>query len=153
LLERYYLRPDDMWWRVENDELLYTPIIVVRGVEHSHIYLSGQLSRLPSGDVVGLGDMRAQIRQTCENIQTGLNHVGATFDDVTRSATYVVGSEVDAYYAESDERFKYFKNVRPTSTVVPVVRLGMAGCVVEIECEAIIESERLPLDSMKEWMI
>ena len=57
MLDRYYLRPDDMWWRVENDELLYTPVVVVRGAEHSHIYLSGQLSRLPSGEVVGLGDM------------------------------------------------------------------------------------------------
>ena len=153
MLDRYYLRPDDMWWRVENDELLYTPIVVVRGAEHSHIYLSGQLSRLPSGEVIGIGDMRAEIRQICENIKTGLNHVGATFDDVTRSATYVVAEHVEEYYAASAERFKYFNNVRPTSTVVPVVRLGKIECKVEIECEAIIESERLPLGDMKQWMI
>ena len=153
MLERYYLRPDDMWWRVENDELLYTPIVVVSGVEHSHIYLSGQLPRLPTGEVVGIGDMRAQIRQVCENIQTGLQHVGATFDDVVRSVTYLTADHVEEYYATSDERFKFFKNVRPTSTIVPVARLGKLDCMIEIECEAIIESDRLPLEAMKASMI
>ena len=140
-----------MWWRVENDVLLYTPIVVVSGVEHSHIYLSGQLPRLPTGEVVGIGDMRSQIRQVCENIQTGLQHVGATFDDVVRSGTYLTADHVEEYYARSDERFKYFNNVRPTSTIVPVARPGKLDCMIEIE--AIIESDRLPLDAMKAWMI
>lgn len=145
MLERIYLCPDDMWSRVENGELLYTPIIVVRGGDHAHVYLAGQIPRLPSGEVIGVGDMRTQLRQVCKNIRTGLEHVGATFDDVVRATTYV--TDLDEYIRCSDERYKYFRNVRPASTLVPVLRLGAAEVMVEIECEAIIESERLRVTS------
>lgn len=145
MLERIYLRPDDMWSRVENGELLYTPIVVVRASDHAHVYLAGQIPRLPSGEVVGVGDMRVQLRQVCENIGTGLGHVGATFDDVVRATTYV--TDLDEYIRCSEERYKYFRNVRPASTLIPVIRLGAADVMVEIECEAIIESERLRISS------
>ena len=46
-----------MWARVENGVLLYTPIIAVSGDTHTHIYLSGQTPRVPSGEISGK-DMR-----------------------------------------------------------------------------------------------
>lgn len=141
MLERIYLRPDDMWSRVEHGELLYSPIVVVRGGDHAHVYLAGQIPRLPTGEVVGEGDMRAQLRQVCENIRRGLEHVGATFDDVVRATTYV--TDLDEYIRCSDERYKYFRKVRPASTLIPVLKLGAPKVMVEIECEAIIEAERL----------
>ena len=62
MAKRLFLNPDDMWARVENGELLYTPIIVVSDESHTHIYLSGQTPRLPNGDVVAK-TMREQLRQ------------------------------------------------------------------------------------------
>jgi len=82
MIERQFLQPDDMWARVENGNLLYVPVVTVRGTDHAHIYLAGQMAREPSGAIVGVGDMRAQIRKTCENIGKGLAYAGATFDDV-----------------------------------------------------------------------
>ncbi len=70
MLKRILLNPDDMWSRVENGELLYAPITVVSDDTHSHIYLSGQTARLPSGELKAR-DMRSQIRQVCENIKRG----------------------------------------------------------------------------------
>jgi enamine deaminase RidA (YjgF/YER057c/UK114 family) len=140
-MKRQFLWPKDMWARVENGNLLYTPVVTVHGADHAHVYLSGQLAREPDGTVVGQGDMRAQLRKTCQNIETGLAYVGATFDDVVRSTTYV--TDVDEYYRCSDERFKFFRNRRPTSVLVPVIRLGLAEAMVEIEVEAILEPERL----------
>src|SRR5688572_17797525 len=123
MLKRFFLHPDTMWRRVEHGELLYSPIVVVRDDTHTHIYLSGQTPRLATGEVKAApDDMRAQLRQVCENIRIGLEHVGATFDDVVTSTTYV--TDLAAYYAASDERFKYFKNNRPTSTLVQVAGLG-----------------------------
>ena len=143
MLKRYFLNPDDMWSRVENGELLYTPIIVVSDKSHTHVYLSGQTPRLPSGEVPGT-TMREQIRKTCENIKIGLEHVGATFDDVVTTTTYVL--DLPEYYAASDERFKFFKNNRPASTLLQVAGLGVPGARVEITVEAIIETERLRID-------
>jgi enamine deaminase RidA (YjgF/YER057c/UK114 family) len=141
MLKKRFLQPQDMWARVEKGNLLYVPVVVVESAEHAHIYLAGQIARDADGTIVGKGDMRAQIRKVCENIGKGLTHVGATFDDVVRATTYV--TDIEAYYRFSDERFKYFKNNRPASTLIQISRLGHPDCLVEIECEAIIEPERL----------
>ena len=141
MLERHFMQPENMWKRIENGELLYCPVVVVRGADHVHVYLSGQVARMPSGEVVGKGDMRAQIRKICENIKTGLETVGATSEDVVRTVTYV--TDIEEYYRCSDERFKYFKTTRPTSTLIQVMRLGLPDYLVEIETEAIIDPERL----------
>ena len=47
------------------------------------------------------------------------------------------------YYKHSDERFKYFKDVRPASTLIEISRLGPPDAMIEITVEAIIEPERL----------
>ncbi len=141
MIERQFLSPDDMWKRVENGNLLYVPIVTVHGADHAHVYLAGQLPREPTGELVGKGDMTAQLRKVCENIGKGLAHVGATFDDVVRSTTYV--TDIEEYYRSSAVRFEYFRKNRPASVLIQVVRLGHRDAMVEIEVEAIIEPERL----------
>lgn len=141
MLERNFLVPDDMWKRIENGHLLYAPLVTVHGTEHAHVYVAGQLPREPNGEIVGKGDMRAQIRKVCENIGKGLAHAGATFDDVVRGTTYV--TDIEEYYRCSDVRFEYFKNSRPASVLIQISRLGHKDAMVEIEVEAIIEPERL----------
>lgn len=142
MLERNFLVPDDMWKRVENGHLLYAPLVTVHGTEHAHVYIAGQLPRdAATGEIVGKGDMRAQIRQVCENIGKGLAHAGATFDDVVRGTTYV--TDIEEYYRCSDVRFEYFTKTRPASVLIQISRLGNKDAMVEIEVEAIIEPERL----------
>ena len=51
--------------------------------------------------------------------------------------------DLKEYCAASDERFKYFRNNRPASTLIEVTGLGPPGALVEITVEAIIETERL----------
>ena len=150
MLKRVFINPDDLWARVEKTpdcpegELLYSPISVISDDTHTHVYLAGQTARHPINGEVASDDMRDQIRQTCENIGIVLNHVGATFDDVVTTTTYVL--DLQEYYKSSDERFKYFKNNRPASTLLQISGLGYPKCKIEITCEAIIETERLRLE-------
>jgi 2-iminobutanoate/2-iminopropanoate deaminase len=141
MIKREFMQPKDMWARVENGNLLYVPVVTVHGADHAHVYLAGQMAREPTGEIVGIGDMRAQMRKTCENIGKGLAYAGATFDDVVRSTTYV--TDIEEYYKCSDERFKFFTNNRPASVLIQVSRLGHRDAIIEIEVEAIIEPERL----------
>ena len=141
MIKRQFLQPKDMWARVENGNLLYVPVVTAHGADHAHVYLAGQMAREPGGEIVGKGDMRAQLRKTCENIGKGLAYAGATFDDVVRATTYV--TDIDEYYRCSDERFKFFRKNRPASVLVQVSRLGHRDAMVEIEVEAIIEPARL----------
>jgi enamine deaminase RidA (YjgF/YER057c/UK114 family) len=87
--------------------------------------------------------MRGQIREVCKAIQIALESVGATLADVTRTTTYT--TDMKAYFAAIDERFKYFKPPLPTSTLIGVASLAMPEMLVEIEAEAIIETNRLRL--------
>ena len=122
--------------------MIYTPVIVVKSEDHhAHVYLSGRTSRTLEGDVACKGDMRGQIREVCKAIEIALDCVGATFADVTRTTTYT--TNMKAYFEAIDERFKYFKEPPPTSTLIGVACLAMPEMLVEIEVEAIIESERL----------
>lgn len=141
MIKRNFLQPKDMWARVENNHLLYVPVVTIHGADHAHVYLSGQVAREVDGTIVRKGDMRAQIRKTCENIEKGLAHVGASFDDVVRTVTYV--TDIEEYYRCSSERFKFFKNNPPTSTLIQISRLGHPDSMVEIEVEAIVEPKKL----------
>lgn len=143
MLKRQIIQPESMWKKVEGGYQLYSQICVVPGADHAHIYLAGQVPRDPrTGEVVGKGDMRAQIRRVCENIKIGLEHVGATFHDVVRTITFT--TNIDEYYRCSDERFKnYFTGAPPPSTLIQIDRLGTPEMMIEIEVEAIIEPERL----------
>ncbi len=141
MLKRHYITPEGSYKVGGNRQVIYTPVIVVEDTTHSHIYLSGRTSRTLDGDVACKGDMRGQIREACIAVEIALESVGATLSDVTRTTTYT--PDIDAYFAVIDERFKYFKPPLPTSTLIGVKRLAMPEMLVEIECEAIIETERL----------
>ena len=147
MLKRHYITPENTYSVGGNKQVIYTPVIVVEDTTHTHIYLAGRTSRTLDGDVACPGDMRGQIREICIAIQIALESVGATFADITRTTTYT--TDMKAYFAAIDERFKYFKPPLPTSTLIGVACLAMPEMLLEIECEAIIEPERLRLPKKK----
>jgi enamine deaminase RidA (YjgF/YER057c/UK114 family) len=114
-------------------------MIVVVGDDLAHIFLSGQMARNDRGVIVD-DDMRHQIGVTCENLGKCLRFVGASFDDVVATSTHVLN--LAEYYAASDERFKYFRDLRPTSTLVQVSGLGAPEAKIEITAQALIPRER-----------
>jgi enamine deaminase RidA (YjgF/YER057c/UK114 family) len=143
MLERYYITPEGSYKLGSDNKASYTPVVVVKGADHAHIYVAGRVSRNANGDVVSKGDMRGQIRQTCENIQIALGSVGATLADVTRTTTYT--TDINAYFAAADERLKFFRPPLPTSSLIGVSALARPELMVEIEVEAIVEPQRLKI--------
>ncbi len=143
MLKRHYITPENTYKVGGNKQVIYTPVVVVEDTTHTHIYLAGRTSRTLEGDVACKGDMRGQIREACIAIDIALESVGATFSDITRTTTYT--TDMKAYFAAIDERFKFFKPPLPTSTLIGVACLAMPEMLVEIEVEAIIEPERLRL--------
>lgn len=85
-------------------------------------------------------DMRAQIRQVCENIGRALRSVGTDFPDVVKTTTFTV--DVDEYHRVSDEGFKYFQRDLPTSALIGVSRLAHPDLMVEIEAMAVVPADR-----------
>ena len=126
------LQPDGLVKRVVGGHVLYSHVVVAE--PGTLVMLSGQLSRDRDGNIVGKGDMRAQIRQVCENIKTGLAAAGATLDDVIKTNTYV--TDIEEYFKHVDVRMEYFAAALPTSTTVEVRRLAHPELMVEIEATA-----------------
>ncbi len=143
MIERFHVTPKDTYTTGGNNKVLYTPVVVVKSSELAHIFLAGRTARLLNGEVHPKGDMRGQIRLICQNIQKALEGVGATFADVVRTVTYT--TDIEEYYRVCDERFKFFKDPLPTSTLLGINKLGMPDMLVEIEVEAMMEAERLQI--------
>ena len=144
MLKRHYVTPETTYKVGGNKQVIYTPVIVVEdGTSHTHVYLAGRTSRTLDGDIACKGDMRGQIREVCKALQVALETIGATLSDVTRTTTYT--TDMKAYFAAIDERFKFFKPPLPTSTLIGVACLAMPEMLLEIEAEAVIETNRLRL--------
>lgn len=99
------------------------------------IFVSGTTGT-QDGKLVGVGDVRAQTRQTLENIKAALEKAGASLGDVVRTRMYVVGRENALPVAEVHG--EYFGEVRPASALVLVAGLLEADMLVEIEADAIV---------------
>jgi enamine deaminase RidA (YjgF/YER057c/UK114 family) len=103
-------------------------------------FLAGQCPLDEQGELVGSGDLRAQVEQVIRNIVTALSSVGATADDVVRTVIYVVSSNrEDLALVWTILRNSAIANALSTaSTLLGVAQLGYPGQLVEIDVTAIL---------------
>jgi len=127
--------PEGLSKRVVKGQLLYAPVVTV--VPGKLVFLSGILSRNSDGEIVGKGDMRAQIRQVFSNITTALTAARATWADVVKRQTFT--TEIDKYFEHIDARMEFCGNDLSTSTAVEVRRLSHPDFMVEVEVMAVIK--------------
>ena len=131
---RQNIQPETHAQRIVDGHVLYSHVVVVEGKRT--IFISGQLARDRDGNIVGKGDMGAQIRQVGENIKSALEAAGATLDDLVKITTYV--TDIDEFFRHVDVRMQYF-GALPASTTVEVSRLSHPDFWVEIEAIAIVD--------------
>ena len=115
--------------------VLYSPVVTVKG--GTMVFVSGLLAREREGNIIGKGDMGAQIRQVGENLKLALESAGASLDDLVRTCTYV--TDIDEFFRHVEVRQKYLGAALPTSTTVEVRKLAHPDFLVEIEAFAVIE--------------
>ena len=107
-------------------------------VKHGRlVFIAGQVARDASNQVVGKGDLVAQFRQVCANIQAVMNAAGGDMTDVVKLTIYVLDvadykqrlREVGGVYRD------YFGKHFPAMTLVGARDLFDAadGCLIEIE--------------------
>jgi 2-iminobutanoate/2-iminopropanoate deaminase len=133
-MPRQHIQPDALAKRVIDGHVLYSHVVAVEGGRL--IFISGQLARDQQGNVVGKGDMRAQLRQVGENLKAALAAAGATLNDLVKTTTYVI--DIDEFFKHVDVRMAYF-GALPTSTTVEVRRLAHPDFLVEVEAIALVE--------------
>jgi len=129
------IQPDGLHQRVLKGHPVYTHVVIASG--QSLVFIAGQLARDKDGNVVGKGDMAAQIRQVGENLRIALEAAGLTLKDVVKTTTYV--TDIDEFFKHPDVRAEIFGQSLPTSTTVEVRRLSHPDLMVEIEAIAMLD--------------
>ncbi len=118
------------------DEFAFVQANEIVGAERM-LLLAGQASVDGEGRPINVGDFRAQLAQTFDNIETVLKQAGYALSDVVRVNYFT--TDVDAFIANHD-----YVNERLTSggcraagTLVGVTRLAFPELLVEIEATAV----------------
>ena len=116
----------------------YTPVVATRGGRT--IYVSGQVPVNGKGELVGKGDLAAQAEQAFRNVDTALKGAGATFADVVKITTFVVGFRPEHRAVMHQVRSKYVsKENPPASTLLGVQALAVADYLIEVEAVAVAD--------------
>jgi len=127
------IQPKMLFQRALEGRVLYTHVVVAE--TQSLIFISGQLARDKSGNIVGPRDMRTQIRQVGENLRAALEAAEASLVDLVKTTTFV--TDIDEFFRHVDIRHDYLGVALPASTTVEVRRLSHPDLMVEIEAIAV----------------
>src|SRR5215213_6969809 len=98
------------------------------------IYLSGQVSHDDRGNIVGLRDMEAQMRQAYANIQKVLAQYGATIDNIVDEVPFVTDMEAAFAARVKCQQEVFSGNPVLASTIVQIQRLAFPELMVEMRC-------------------
>lgn len=104
------------------------------------IVVAGQVGTDAEGKLVGPGDVRAQTRQTFENIRKVLAAAGCTMSDIVRLQTFLThATDIDGFMQARREVFPryYADGAYPPNTLLIVSRLVRPELLIEIEAMAV----------------
>jgi 2-iminobutanoate/2-iminopropanoate deaminase len=101
------------------------------------LFCSGQIPLDPvSGDLVGVGDVRAQTRRVLDNLGAVLKAGGASFGAVVKTTIYL--TDLADFAAVNEVYATYFTDEPPARATVQVAGLPR-GAMVEIDAIAVAD--------------
>ena len=116
----------------------YSQVTVISSARQVHV--SGQIALNTAGEVIGKGDLAAQVEQVYINLGHALAAAGANLADVFKIVTYVVDLTPDKVPVIRAARAKFLGDGPfPASTMVGVTALVHPDLLIEIEAIAAID--------------
>jgi enamine deaminase RidA (YjgF/YER057c/UK114 family) len=118
------------------DQFGFAQAIEVTGSEKV-LFCAGQTSSDADGNPVHPGDMRAQVGQALDNLETVLRQAGFDLSQVVRLNSYT--TDVDAFLGCYDLLTSRLAEAgcRPSATLLGVARLAFPEFLVELEATAV----------------
>jgi enamine deaminase RidA (YjgF/YER057c/UK114 family) len=121
----------------------YTQVVTAEG--GTLVFLAGQTPIDTQGQVVGVGDLRAQARQVYENIGSGLAAAGASYSDVVKMTAYVVNYNQNARGIIGEVRRQFVpEDNLPAHTLLGVQALAREEFLIEVDTIAVVDSAHGP---------
>ena len=113
----------------------YAHVVVASGTRV--VMTAGAVPLDAAGNLVGAGDVRAQARQTLDNLLRQLAMAGAAGEDVLKTTVYVASTN-RADLVACWEEVQQSPLAAAASTLLGVALLGYTGQLVEIEAIAVL---------------
>ena len=104
------------------------------------LFISGCVSWDAEGNIIGAGDMNAQVKQVYTDLKETLEANGATFQNVIKETVFT--TDIDALVANNDIRIGFYTEAAsapPGATWIGCNRLVFPELMVEIECVALLD--------------
>lgn len=133
---KQHLNPDGV-----NKPKTYSQVVKVNN--GTMIFTSGIVADDASGNIIGKGDLKAQVQQAFDNLKIVLAAAGADFKDVVKMTYYVVDYKPEQIPMIREVRARYLPTENPpASTLVGVAALFNPDVLIEIEAIAIIKRQK-----------
>ena len=100
------------------------------------VFISGMTSKAADGSIVGVGDIKAQTRQMCENVKAAVEAAGGTMADICRVDVYV--KDMAGFDIIHRVRREYFPDPPPASTMVAVSGFTHPDFLIEMAAIAVV---------------
>ncbi len=123
---------------------IVAPPFIHKTVGYSHavqagdtLYIAGQVAVDAEGNLVGEGDIEAQVTQVWQNLRAVLAYAGGSVEDIVKITVFT--TDIAHRPAIAAARDKVFPTgVYPASTFLVVQSLARPELLVEIEAIAVI---------------
>ena len=98
------------------------------------VFISGLTSKNEHGEIVGVGDVRAQTRKVCENLGAAMRAAGGGLADILRVDVYI--KDMNGFKDIHEIRREFFGPNPPASTMVAVAGFTHPDMLIEINAIA-----------------
>ena len=118
----------------------YEPRVgISRAVRAGRFVAIAGTAPLAEGRTVGRGDPGAQARRCLEIVRGAVEQAGGTLADVVR--TRILLTRIEDWEAVAAVHGEFFADIRPANTIMQIGRFIDPEWLVEIEADAVLESE------------
>jgi enamine deaminase RidA (YjgF/YER057c/UK114 family) len=125
--------------RINTNAKWETQIGYSRAIKAGNIIEVSGTSAIDRDKIVAPGDSYQQTRFIIQKIEKAINEAGGSLKDVVRTRIYV--TNIKDWEAVGRAHGEFFKDIKPSTTMVAVKSLIDPNFVVEIEATAILTGE------------
>jgi enamine deaminase RidA (YjgF/YER057c/UK114 family) len=125
------IRPDGL-----DEPETYSHVVIATG--RRMVFVAGQMSDDPDGNLVHAGDLEAQARQVFANLGRALAAAGARPDQVAKITIYVVGHRREYLPVIERARVGLFADHKPADVLLGVESLAAPGYLIEVDAIAVV---------------
>ena len=101
------------------------------------LYIAGQVAQDVEGNVVGKGDLEAQVSQVFTNLKNVMEEAGGSLQNIVKMTTFLTHyNNIETYRSV---RNQFFSEPFPPNTLLIIESLALPDYMIEVEAIAVLD--------------